>query len=228
MNSEITLMGRVYFAFTLLLLAWQLNGQFRPDDKDWVSYDLTTGFWLDAPGNLEFQPRTNNHTFAFLGDWNISGPLHLGYGLGFSSENYHTNLRISTDPGTGGNIYNLIPDGTDYDYNKLNLKYIFLPIEFRLQTKANENGKFWRFIIGVRGGVRVGAYSEFQDDEQTIRYGKLEDFNRFRLGTFTRIGFDWFNIYGYYGVTPLFDSGQINGTPLNTAHALNFGISITP
>jgi len=215
--------------FTLLfgLLVWSAQGQIRPDDHDWISYDLTTGIWLNSPADLEIRPRSNHHTLSLMSDIRIGGPLHLGFGLAYSSENWHSNISVQSDRQSGIESYGYWTDD-EFQFNKINAKYLELPVELRLQTRSNSSGNFWRLVLGFRGGVRIRGYATFENENFRQRLERLGDLNRWKAGLYTRIGYDWFNLYGYYGLNSLFDAGELEGFDLSQAQTLNFGISITP
>lgn len=210
------------------LMVSQLPGQLRPADDDWLAYDLSWGYWTDAPDFINFNLRSNNHTLSLLGSKYLFGPFHLGYGASFTSENYHTNLRIESDPNSPAELYSIIDPAAEFDYNKITAKYFEIPVELRLQSEANKSSRFWRLALGFKGGVRFRGYSVFKDDNVKVRYAKISNLHRFRAGTYARVGFGWFNLYGYYSFTGLFDGGSVNGFDLSNTQALSFGISITP
>lgn len=220
-------MKKIAVGLLMVLFSGSVTGQLRPDDEDWLAYDVSWGYWIDAPDNINFNWRTNNHSISLMGSQYLFGPLHLGYGATYTSENYHTNLRIESNPNTGAESYFIIGPTTLFDYNKVNAKYFEIPLELRLQSRANKSGHYWRLTLGFKGGVRFRGYSVYKDDKLKVRYEGLGDLNRFRAGTYARVGYGWINLYGYYSLTGLFD-GSITSFDLGNTRVLNFGISITP
>ncbi len=222
--------------FLFLLFTSGLLGQIKPKSADWFSYDLTHDLFLDAPGSLTQGIWSNGHSFTFTGDYSISKNFGLGYGLGFHSNNYYNNLRITTNPANGAEVFTTIEYDT-VDFNKLTVQYIHLPLELRFRGTPNAKGRFFRFYIGGRVGVRVNSYSQYVTDKVNITFNDLGSLNRFNYGIYGRIGYHYFNVFAYYGISPLFESGsqlvENMGTPqastfeLDQIRTLSVGISFS-
>ncbi len=207
--------------------------QIDTDNKDWFTYDLTSDILIETPAGYETDWRSNGHHFSFMFEkmWS-KGRIGISGGLGFSSNNFYNNLRITTQENTGDQQYALLTDTASYRYNKVTSQYIDIPIEIRYRTTPNTKGRFFRLYAGVRVGVRVHSYSQYVTEEVDIRYGNLDDLNRFRYGLYARIGYSFISLYGYYGLTGLFQNGEFtlpdgSTAELKRAIPVSFGISFT-
>lgn len=127
----------------------------------------------------------------------------LGFGLGIGDDNYHHNMRIQTSPIDGQEYYSLMND-TAFTSNKQRITYLFLPLELRIRSKANQRGQYLRVYLGARGGVRINSFAHYETDKLQQRFLNLGDLQRLKAEVYARLGFGAFSLYGAYDLTPVF------------------------
>ena len=89
-----------------------------------------------------------------------------------------------------------------------------VPIEFRWRTSTPSKYKFWRVYGGVKLAYNFAMSSKFKDDFETVDTKNIQEFNQFQSGLFVSAGYSTWNLYIYYGLTPLFDELQLNNKNL--------------
>jgi hypothetical protein len=147
---------------------------------------ISTGFFA---GVLRDFPINRDRTIA------------IAPGLGISYQNYHQNLSIT---GTASQpIYNIIPSGTYYSKNKIEHYLLDLPIEVRWRTSTPESHKFWRVYSGLKLSYLLASRSYYADGQNSVVIKNNPDFNKVQAGVYVAMGYNTWNIYGYYGLTPL-------------------------
>ncbi|MGB0175777.1 MAG: outer membrane beta-barrel protein [Owenweeksia sp.] len=186
-----------------LLLSTAAFGQIKPKQDDWVAYDLTYDYLLEAPGPLEQGWRSNGHSLSFMDDVQFGEGSHFSfaYGLGFTSNNFYNNLSVRTNAADGLEYYSFLDTDT-IKSNKLTAQYIHVPIELRFRSGPNEN--FFRFYVGAKAGVRVNSYSKLITDNFNRQFNNLGSLNRFMYGAYVRTGYSFINVYAYYALSELF------------------------
>jgi Outer membrane protein beta-barrel domain len=164
---------------------------------------FSSGFSI---GFLRDMPINKNRTFA------------VAVGLGYSLNILNDNLYISKPYGGETYNYQFISSDVYYDKNKLSLHYIDLPIEFRWRASTPESHIFWRLYTGFKMSYLVNDRYKFANDIQTVIYKGNTDFNKLQYGCYLAAGWNTWNFYAYYGLSPIFKSAVINGesTKMNT------------
>lgn len=229
-----TLLVLVFLAASLGEIAAQPEYKYIPREHDWFSYDISTLLLESTPEGYEQEGWSNGHTLSFMKDILLGkSRFSIGVGLAYTSHNFKSNTRLSIDENTGEASFSLLnSDSVSYQRNKLNAKYVEIPVEFRFRTKPNDNGRFLRVYLGFRGGVRFSSYSLFENDDTQVRYYHPDELNRWSAGTYLKLGHGAISLYGYYSLMPLFDyeapqslpAGQVN---LNNMIPLALGLSLS-
>lgn len=215
------------FPSLLLIVSLSAFGQIKPKGQDWFFYDLTHDMLLNAPEGVESDLRSNGHSLSLMYDYAFGNSnFGIGIGLGFTSNNHYTNLLASvSDTGTG--VFQ-VDTASNFKSNKLTTQFIEIPFELRFRGKLNDKGNFFRLYVGAKVGIRVNAYSKFKNDDVNVRYYHFEELNRFRYGVYARIGFSYFSVYGYYGLSDIFESGNTtDGQAISPIRPLSVGLSIS-
>lgn len=144
----------------------------------------------------------------------------IAAGLGYSLNSYNHNLLISKN--NANTQYNVIQDGTLFDKNKLTLHSIDIPIEYRWRTSVPETHKFWRIYTGLKLSYLFYTQSNYIDSQTTYLITANSDINKFQYGTYLSVGYNTVNFNIYYGLNPIFKSGELNGRTIEM-NTLNFG-----
>ncbi len=194
--------------------------------KDRFNYFFSTPILLESPVDLGSSGFSNSHQFDLMTERRLNGLLTLGFGLGYSSHNLHTEMAIATTPG-GTDVFGLLPDSLNYQSNKLNLKYIDLPIELRFRFPAADS-RFIRAYFGFRLGYCIESYSRLTTEQSRVAYSRLASVNPWLGSVSLRLGYGMFGLYASYGLSPIFRSGALlEGQSLEPIRMLQLGISIS-
>lgn len=168
----------------------------------------------------------NNFTPSFsigiLRDMPINKARNKAFaaGLGYSLNSYNQNILISEI--NGNPQYSAIQDGTFFDKNKLTLHSIDIPIEYRWRTSVPETHKFWRIYTGLKLSYLFNTQSNYEDSQTSFLVTNNPDINKFQYGTYLSVGYNTVNFNIYYGLNPIFKTGEINGRAIGM-NTLNFG-----
>ena len=203
-------MKKTFYSSVILLLALSLSAQkkYLPKHDKFVFYDLSYLAFADAPTGTENAIWSVGADVGFMFESSWSERGGIGYGLSYSFQGYGNNHLISTDLKTGEGIYEL---GTDTTFKSAsqNLQFLYIPVELRLRSKKNEDGKFYRFYLGARAGVRTLDNSLIRRENSRVRYYQLDNLARFRADAYVRLGYGSVNLFAFYSLTPLYTGGEI-------------------
>ncbi len=149
---------------------------------------LSAGF---SAGFLRDMPINKSRTFA------------IAVGLGASYNKFVHNLIITKlDSETS---YTVIKS-SDYDKNKLELTTLDVPIELRWRNSTPDNHRFFRIYSGIKMSYVAFSKSRLVDDGETVKIRNNPDINKLRTSVYLAVGYNTWNFYGSYGITPIFKS----------------------
>lgn len=214
----------------LIVFTTITSAQIKPKSQDFFAYDFSYNILTNGPSGFEQAGFSNGHSFTFTFDKPLSKRISIAYGVGFHSDNYYSNLQIITNPASGAEEFTL--DSNTASSNEFSAQYIHVPLELRFRGKLNDKGRFFRFYVGARAGVRINSYSNYVTNKIDVSYNNLGTLNRFDYGVYTRIGYHYFSLFAYYGLSPIFDSGAVldnTGANYNVdqMRTLNVGLSFS-
>jgi hypothetical protein len=193
--------------------------------KDRVFYTYSYAFIQPGIESYESTWRSNENLIQLYLETKIARKFFVGYGFGYNSTNYHHNLRISTQPTTGGNTFHIIPDSVSYNSNKLNVKYLEIPIELRFRTQTH-SGKTIRCYIGAKVGYRINSYARYRDEKLNVAYYNIDELNQWNYGLYTRMGYGLISLYASYSLSPLFTNLSEVQSDWANQNVISFGLSI--
>jgi Outer membrane protein beta-barrel domain len=218
----------------LILLSVQLFAQDTPLKKEVANYvqredklilNFTSDNWSDLPSEFTSKPfRSRGFSFLLMNDrMNATGNYGVGLGLGFMSQNVHTNaLVMDTTLNESSASLHKIPDSLNYDLNKLSLNFITAALELRFRTNLNSHGERFKFNFGIIAGILVQSHTKYEDDSGKFKTYHVKHLNNFQYGLSGRIGYDNYALMGYYSLANVFQDGE---GPELTPYSL--GISLT-
>lgn len=167
------------------------------------SYGVMGGFIRDMPLN-------KLRTFA------------VGLGVGFSFNNYYSNLRAVKDP---SGIAYIIPEaGIDYKRNKLVTNTLELPFEFRWRNSTPSDFSFWRLYTGFKLGYTLGARSKYVTSSFSESFSN-NDIRQWQYGLTLSAGYNALTLHVYYGLNSFFDNRvYLAESELLSIRPLRFGL----
>lgn len=170
------------------------------------SYNILT----DLPDDISAAGFSGGFEFGFIRDLPVNQRRNwaLGAGIGWSYNNYGSNLFIGEDPNTDNSNFVAIDDVVvDYDKNRLSMQSVDIPLQLRWRTSTIESYRFWRIYAGVKFGYAYYVRSNFEEPGNTVRQTDIPELNRFRAGATFSFGYNTFNFHFYYSLNPLFREG---------------------
>jgi hypothetical protein len=199
---------RTLFLVFFCSLSIYAQKKFLPEHESFVFYNVAYIAFADAPSGTEqgWWSVSNDFGVMFESSWSEKGGL--AYGLSYSFQNFRNNHLVSTNLNTGAGLYQLASD-TSFEVSRQSYQYLYLPLELRFRSKKNEKGRFYRFYLGARGGVRTTGSSSISRVNSQVRFYKLDDVSRFRADAYLKIGYGNTSLYAFYALTPLYDKGDI-------------------
>ena len=206
--------------FLLLILAsWNVSAQMVEkkamkvpgfaSKQDRLILNFNWDNWLDASSGVEVKGfRSRGFGFLLMNEKVLGeGNLAIGFGLGFSSQNVHSNT-FPTYNDDKSKTY-LTPITTDYELNKLSVNFVDAALEFRFRTNENESRKRFKFAAGIKGGVLVQSHTKYDDDTVgKVKTYRIKNLNSFQYGLTARIGYGRWGVSGYYSLVDLFETDK--------------------
>ncbi|MBE8725165.1 porin family protein [Flavobacterium hungaricum] len=225
----------IYSCFILLSSFYSLAQEVKPEVKPLVKIDslyredqfyfsITYNMFTDIPQQFKQNKFSLGLSGGFLRDMplNKNRNIAIATGLGLSYQNYFQNLTISKD--ASGTIAYGVSDYGQFVSNRYRQYTVELPIEFRWRNSTFESYKFWRIYGGMKLSYIFSNTSILDDGIQTFRINNNKDINKFQYGPYISAGYNTWNLYIYYGLSPLFKSAAtVNGDKLSLK-TLNAGL----
>lgn len=165
-------------------------------------------FYFSANYNILVNRPKPNENNLFSGGFNIGYirdiPFNkrrnfgLGIGLGYDYNAYSKHITIFNDPDDQEGI------NEEYHLYKFRTSLVEVPIEIRWRTSTATTYKFWRIYAGMTFGYVF--YSKFKTKEESGKDVRknLDVFERFQYGVSFSAGYSTWNVYAYYGISPIF------------------------
>ncbi|HOX76938.1 MAG TPA: porin family protein [Bacteroidales bacterium] len=172
-----------------------------------VGVELFQDFWMNKPEGIDVRAiNQGGGAFVMYNAPLGKSPLTFSIGAGLGFHNLYSNSLID-DIKADTITFSPINDTIDYKRSKLGLTYLDFPIELRLVTKDK-----FRVAVGVKLGYLLDAKTKYKGENAagdlvTIKTRKVDQIDKFRFGPTLRIGYDWFQVMGYFSVTQIFEKG---------------------
>lgn len=160
--------------------------------KDYSQYAFSTGITV---GFLRDMPINKNRTYA------------VALGLGYSYNNIKHNMLVENL--NGANVYRTVPEGS-YDKNKLVLHYLEVPLELRWRNSNAIDHEFWRIYLGFKVSwlfADKALYKPENGPKEKVT-GDV-NLNDFVYGAYISAGWNTWNFYAYYGLSPIYNNAPI-------------------
>jgi hypothetical protein len=193
--------------------------------EDQFYFSVTYNMFTDIPQKFKQNKFSLGLSGGFLRDMpiNKSRTVAIAAGLGLSYQNYYQNFAVSKD-GNGTIVYNVV-DAGEIASNRYRQYSVDLPIEFRWRNSTYESTKFWRIYAGVKLSYLFSNSSILDDGENKYKINNNSNINKFQYGPYLSAGYNTWNLYLYYGLSPLFKDGTttLNGEKISMK-TLNAGL----
>lgn len=186
---------------------------------------VTLNFLRNTPSNASRNGFSSGLRLGFLRDMPISRNRRfaVALGAGLSYDQVRHNVLIQTS--SNNTQFTIISDEVDLKKNRLSFATVELPFELRFRTSSPTNFEFFRVYAGFTLGYTFWQKSLYVGDGTSISATQISEFNKIRLATTLSIGFDSFNAFIYYDLSPLFkDSAKLSTQEKVGFNALKLGL----
>ncbi len=147
----------------------------------------------------------------------------IGIGLGLARSIFNTNLFIG-ETVNNSTTFDILPDNTAVDRNRLVTNLIEMPIQYRWRTSTATTHTFWRIHTGFKVSYVFSHVSKFDGDDLSVRNRNIPELDLFRYAATFTVGNGSFNGFVQYDLNPLFsESAMVNGERLNL-QPIKFGL----
>lgn len=220
-------MGKYCLIFFFLLGFAKLQAQVNNDSiidlnylEDQLYLSATYSILNNKPATISQNGFSGGFSMGFIKDIPLNEQRNVGLaiGAGYAYNVYVQNLKISRN-----NQTTLFELAEDYKTNRLGISAIELPIEIRWRTSTAQKYSFWRVYGGVKISYLVSAKSKFEDSEVIITTKNIPEINKIQYGVILATGYSTWNIYCYYGLSPLFKNAIFNEKNLDLKD-INIGL----
>ncbi|UYW01251.1 PorT family protein [Flavobacterium agricola] len=190
-----------------------------------VSYSMMQ----NKPSGYKQRGYFSNFSFGFLRDFPLNKQRNIAIapGFGYTYSHLKSNLLILPEDAiagasTNGSQFEVLPIASS---RRNNMQYhtIDVPIEFRWRTSTPESHKFFRVYAGLKFSYIFADKSVYEEGAVHYKVKNIDNLNRFQTGIYLAAGYNTWNAYAYYGLTPLFKSSATNPEPIKL-NALHVGL----
>ncbi len=192
------------------------------EDQFYVGF--TYNLLLDTPDGVSQNKFSSGFTGGFQRDMPINKKrtMAIATGLGVTYNKYFQTLVVSKRDGVSQ--YNVVAPGTQYEKNKFEEILVDVPIEFRWRTSTPQSHKFWRIHAGFKLSYVAFGRAKYVDPNYNIKVTANDDLNKLLVGAYLVWGYNTWNFYGYYGLTPIYkSSAKLNNQSVGM-NALHLGL----
>jgi len=209
----------LFFVFSTRLLLAQKDS-LKIGDKYWedqLYLNISYNVLQNQPSGTE----DSGFSYSFSGGYikdiplNKRGDLAVGIGLGYGFSSFNHGLQVIND--TTIELQNAITN------NKITLHNLELPIQFRWRTSDAVTYAFWRVYTGIKITYNLSNTHSYTQNNQSIEFSNISFFNKFQTGLEISAGYGAFNLYGYYGFTPIYKDITIANENVNSK-IIKFGL----
>jgi hypothetical protein len=189
---------------------------------------LTDGYNFDLPAGIDYMNLNSGKAMNFninFTQLSIGIFRHVGFvtGLGLNWNNYRFDGNNNIEKDGSGNIVEYAPAGL---LKKSKLSTLYLDLPFMLEIQVPTDHKRINIAAGPIGAIKVTSHTKmvFEDGDKVKSDGDF-NLNLLRYGATARIGYDDFQLYGTYYLTPLFKEGRGPGGV--DLYPFEIGVSLT-
>lgn len=163
--------------------------------------------------------------------------ISIGTNFGFLRDiSVNKQRTFAIAPGVGLAFHNLrhnwallnVQEGTfsidqNFSKNVQKLMYLEVPIEFRWRNSKVHSHKFWRVYTGVKYSYLLRSTTKYNGTFGEINYSNNDLVSKSNIGVYVSAGFNTWNLYAYYGFTPLYKKNTLT-TNQSNLNMINVGL----
>lgn len=188
------------------------------DPKDHIVVDFSFDSYRNWPDGISQKPYSLGGNAYLMWDYPFGyGPFSVAIGAGFSTHDVHTNGQITYT--IDGKYTTFEPLTVKYSTNKFSMNYMEIPVELRLRTRGE---KSFKMTIGGKIGYAYNVHTKYADEDGKVKVYRIKNIDPIRYGVTLRIGYNKFNLQGFYALSEIFKKGR--GEPGMTPFSLGIGM----
>ncbi|MDC0177860.1 PorT family protein [Polaribacter sp.] len=150
---------------------------------------------------------------------NKQGTISVAGGVGYGFDFFNHKLKV--EELNNVTIFSSDPSIKENLFTSHNLEF---PLELRWRTSTAQKYDFWRVYAGIKFLYNISNKFQFDaPSNRTLKYENVLSYKKIQYGLTLSAGYDAFNINVFYGLTPIFENGTINGEEIRTK-VLKFGL----
>ncbi len=183
------------------------------------------GFWGSRTLNLYYQYPIRL--------WKTKFSFNPGGGFSFERYKLSNNYTLARQA-SGDGSFPLVQASDlnmpNADKSMLIMNYFeLMPVELRFDTKPEDLARSIHIAVGARVGYLFETHTKVNysegGDSKTTKDKQQHGLNSFRYGAYGRLGIGSFNFFGYYNLTPVFQTNK--GPEQTQMNTLTVGISLS-
>jgi hypothetical protein len=189
---------------------------------------MTSDNSFSLPDEIDYMTLHSSKSMNFnlnFSQMSIGFTRHFGLvtGLGIRWNNYRFDGNNNIQKGDGG-VIEILDPGDVLKKSKLSTTYLSLPLMLEMQIPADYHRL--NIAVGAIGAVKLCSESKMiYENGDKVTSDSDFSLNMLRYGATARIGFENFQIYGTYFMSPLFKEGK---SPAGIdLHPFEVGIAFT-
>ncbi len=168
------------------------------EDQFYIGFSFIS---LETKNDYFNQNGLSSHfQFGFIRDIPLtsSGKFALGLGLGYSFQQYNSNLvRVVID--NSNSIFTLNQKTSDLDKSLLSFNFIEFPISLRWRNSSINDYEFWRIYSGVKFQKNFFSRLRSRQNNENV----VDEINKWTKDLYISFGYNTWNFYFSYGLSPL-------------------------
>ena len=188
---------------------------------DQIYFSVSYSQLYDQPTGIT----KSNFSYALSGGFikdiilNKSGTIAIAGGIGLGYDFFNHELKVD-EVGRTTVFTNDITTSKNI-FKSYNLEF---PFEIRWRTSTAIKYNFWRIYTGVKFLYNLDNNFQYVDaNSNLIKYRKVSSYNKLQYGLTISAGYDVFTMNVFYGLSPVFKNGLLNGKAVDTK-ILKFGL----
>src|SRR5690554_1842027 len=177
--------------------------------EDQFYFGITYNILLNTPPAMTSRGLSGGIQGGFLRDMPINKRRNvaIAVGLGLAYDQYGQNLFVGEDA-NGKTIFRMLDGRVDYTQNRFGMAMVEVPLELRWRTSTPSEYRFWRIYAGARIGYAYWYKTTFKQPSNNVNQTKIPEFNPIRLSATLSFGYNTFNFFASYAITPFFENAQ--------------------
>lgn len=177
-----------------------------PTGQDRFIFDFQTANFLVAPDSLSVKGYSPGVNAFIMYDYPFSEKsiFSFAWGYGFSSFNIHHNGTFVEDS-LENTQFIPFESSVEYKKNKLSINYVEIPLELRIRTRGLRQ---FKLTVGGKIGYAVNIHTKIKNEDGKFKAYQVPNLDRLRYGLHGAIGAGRVMLYGFYGLSELFNEGK--------------------